>query len=103
MKLFVKPVAEITIKSRPVRRQFIRQLSKNIRLVLRDLDPELTTSGEWDNIDITSSLTEPALQQQLIERLRNLPGIAHFYQILDFWLPVRMFGIAVARAHHLVR
>lgn len=94
MKLFVKPFAEITIKSRPVRRQFIRQLSKNIRLTLRDLDPQLTTSGEWDNIDITSSLTEPAAQQQVFERLRNLPGIAHFYQVLEFELPSTMEAIA---------
>lgn len=100
MKLFVKPFAEITIKSRPVRRQFIRQLSKNIRLTLRDLDPQLTTSGEWDNIDIASSLTEPAVQQQLFERLRNLPGIAHFYQVLEFELPDNMEAIAAHCAEY---
>ena len=40
MKLIVKTFQEITIKSRPVRKRFIRQLAKNIRAVLRDLDPE---------------------------------------------------------------
>ena len=94
MKLLVKPFAEITIKSRPVRRQFIIQLGRNIRAVLKDLDPDIRTSGEWDNIDITSSLTEPDLQQQMFERLRNLPGIAHFYQILEYPLPDSMEGIA---------
>lgn len=38
MKLIVKTFQEITIKSRPVRKRFIRQLAKNIRAVLRDLD-----------------------------------------------------------------
>lgn len=100
MKLYVKPFAEITIKSRPVRRQFIIQLGRNIRAVLKDLDPEIRTSGEWDNIDVTSSLTDPAEREQLFERLRNLPGIAHFYQVLSFELPDDMQGIANRCAEH---
>ncbi|TDQ35339.1 tRNA uracil 4-sulfurtransferase ThiI [Thiopseudomonas denitrificans] len=100
MKFFVKPFAEITIKSRPVRRQFILQLGRNIRNVLKDLDPEIRTSGEWDNIDVVSSLTDPALQQQLVERMRHLPGIAHFYQVLDFDLPDSMQDIADRCAEH---
>ncbi|WP_288404139.1 hypothetical protein, partial [uncultured Pseudomonas sp.] len=41
MKLIIKVFPEITIKSRPVRKNFIRQLVKNIRVVLRDLDPDV--------------------------------------------------------------
>ena len=100
MKLFVKPFAEITIKSRPVRRQFILQLGRNIRTVLKDLDPDIRTAGEWDNIDVSSSLTDVAIQQQIFERLRNLPGIAHFYQVLEFELPDSMEGIAAHCAEH---
>ncbi len=49
MKLILKSFAEIAIKGRPVRRQFMRQLGKNIRTVLRDLDPAVKIVGEWDN------------------------------------------------------
>ena len=45
MKLIVKVFPEITIKSRPVRMRFIRQLAKNIRAVLRDLDPAVVVNG----------------------------------------------------------
>jgi len=45
MKLIVKVFPEIPIKSPPVRKNFIRQLAKNIRLVLRDLDPQLQVTG----------------------------------------------------------
>lgn len=45
MKLIVKVFPEITIKSRPVRKRFIKQLAKNIRTVLRDLDPALVVDG----------------------------------------------------------
>ena len=70
MKLIVKPFAEITIKSRPVRKQFIRQLAKNIRTVLRDLDPGLQVQGEWDNLDLISGVNEPKVQAEMFERLR---------------------------------
>ena len=52
MKLIVKVFPEITIKSRPVRKHFIRQLAKNIRSVLRDFDPLLQVRGVWDNVEV---------------------------------------------------
>ena len=84
MKLIVKPFAEITIKSRPVRKQFIRQLAKNIRTVLRDLDPELEVQGEWDNLDLLSQVSEPRVQAEMFERLRSTPGIAHFLEVHEY-------------------
>jgi tRNA uracil 4-sulfurtransferase len=84
MKLIVKPFAEITIKSRPVRKQFIRQLAKNIRTVLRDLDPGLQVQGEWDNLDLISAVSEPRVQAEIFERLRCTPGIAHFLEVHEY-------------------
>lgn len=100
MKIFVKPFAEITIKSRPVRRQFVRQLVKNMRTVLSPLDPEVAVSGEWDNIEVQSSLVEPVAQQELFERLSNTPGIAHSYQVQEHPLPDSMETIAQLCAEH---
>lgn len=84
MKLILKPFAEITIKSRPVRRQFLRQLSKNIRTVLRDIDPKVQLRGEWDNLELETKLEDPAQLQTLYARLRCTPGIAHFFQVLEY-------------------
>ena len=84
MKLILKSFPEITIKSRPVRRQFLRQLSKNIRTILRDLDPEVKVRGEWDNLELESTLTDPAQLQELYARLSCTPGIAHFFQVLEY-------------------
>src|SRR5690606_26615266 len=81
MKVIVKPFAEITIKSRPVRKQFIRQLAKNIRMVLKDLDPHLDVQGEWDNLELETCQTEPKLLAEMLERLRNTPGIAHCLEV----------------------
>ena len=84
MKLIVKPFAEITIKSRPVRRQFIRQMSKNMRTLLKELAPDITLKGEWDNVEITTAVEEPAAVAEMFERLRNMPGIQHFYRVEDY-------------------
>jgi len=84
MKLIVKPFAEITIKSRPVRKQFIRQLGKNIRTVLRDLDPRLEVAGEWDNLELQTAVGDPLLRREMIERLRCTPGIAHFQEVHEY-------------------
>lgn len=84
MKVIVKPFAEITIKSRPVRKQFIRQLAKNIRTVLRDLDPELDVQGEWDNLEFQTRQDDPKLLAEMLERLRCTPGIAHCLEVHDY-------------------
>src|SRR3546814_6373073 len=70
MKLIVKVFPEITIKSPPVRKGFIRQLAKNIRTVLRELDPDLRVEGVWDNIEVETVRSEPKLLREMIERLR---------------------------------
>ncbi|MDQ7983419.1 tRNA uracil 4-sulfurtransferase ThiI [Pseudomonas sp. G34] len=84
MKLIVKVFPEITIKSPPVRKNFIRQLAKNIRLVLRDLDPQLQVTGVWDNLEVKTEVAEPKVLQEIIERLSCVPGIQHFLQIDEY-------------------
>ncbi len=84
MKVIVKPFAEITIKSRPVRKQFVRQLAKNIRTVLRDLDPALRVEGEWDNLELETAQSKPKLLAEMLERLRCMPGIAHCLEVHEY-------------------
>ena len=84
MKLIVKVFPEITIKSRPVRKHFIRQLAKNIRSVLREFDPQLQVSGVWDNLELETQISEPKTLQAMIERLSCTPGITHFLQVDEY-------------------
>ena len=84
MKLIVKVFPEITIKSRPVRKQFIRQLAKNMRTVLKDIDPALQVLGEWDNLELQTSVSESKLLDEMYQRLRDMPGIAHFLEVHEY-------------------
>ncbi|MBC9252508.1 tRNA 4-thiouridine(8) synthase ThiI [Pseudomonas alcaligenes] len=84
MKLIVKVFPEITIKSRPVRKHFIRQLGKNIRTVLRDLDPEILVDGVWDNLEVETRVEDSRVLHEMVERLTCVPGIAHFLEINEY-------------------
>lgn len=87
MLYLVKLFPEITIKTRPVRRRFIRQLRKNLKKVLLEFDSTLTVSGEWDSIEIVSDITDPLVLAQMSERLACTPGIAKFLEVEKFPLP----------------
>jgi len=51
---------------------------------LRELDPQLQVQGEWDNLEVQTSLQEPRVRAALIARLRCVPGIAHFLEVHDY-------------------
>lgn len=81
MLFLVKLFPEITIKTRPVRRRFIRQLRKNIRSVTTDFDPAISVVGEWDNLELETSTEDPEVIAQISDRLACTPGIAKFLQV----------------------
>lgn len=81
MLFLVKLFPEITIKTRPVRRRFIRQLRKNIRSVVSEFDPEVSVVGEWDNLEVETSTEDPEVIAQISGRLACTPGIAKFLEV----------------------
>ena len=70
MKFIVKLPAEITIKSRPVRKRFTKILYTNIKNVLCRIDAGITTSMNWDNIDVNASDNSLENRQRLISALK---------------------------------
>ncbi len=81
MLFLVKLFPEITIKTRPVRRRFIRQLRKNIKSVLLEFDPGVTVLGEWDSLEVQTTTADPEVLAQISERLACTPGIAKFLKV----------------------
>ena len=100
MKLIVKVFPEITIKSPPVRKHFIRQLGKNIRSVLRDLDPALKVGGVWDNLEVETRLTDTKVLREMTERLCCTPGIVHFLEVNEYPLGDLDDITAKCKAHY---
>ena len=84
MKFIIKLFPEITIKSSPVRKRFIKQLRRNIRSILKPLDEKIEASGTWDYIEVTTSSDDDILIAEVGDRLSHIPGIAYWLQVADF-------------------
>lgn len=81
MKFIVKLQAEITIKSRPVRKRFTKILESNIKNVLRRVDEQVTTHANWDSIEVNTKNNTPENREKLIETLKCIPGIPAFIEV----------------------
>lgn len=85
MKFVVKFFPEMTIKSKPVRRQFVAHLRKNLRIILTSLDRSIEVQSQWDQIIVQSrtDTDDEALKAQVIDALSCTPGIAHFLDVVE--------------------
>jgi thiamine biosynthesis protein ThiI len=81
MKFIVKLQAEITIKSRPVRKRFTKILESNVKNVLRRVDEQVTTRMNWDNIEVNTKDNSPENRERLVEALKCIPGVPVFLEV----------------------
>ncbi len=81
MKFIVKLQAEITIKSRPVRKRFTKILESNVKNVLRRIDEQVTTRMNWDNIEVNTKNNTPENRERLVDALKCIPGIPMFLEV----------------------
>jgi thiamine biosynthesis protein ThiI len=91
MKYIVKVAPEITIKSKPVRKQCIKLLAKNIKIHLDRFDGFFEVRFTWDRIDIDFAFL-PDLDQEIQSILKNIPGIGTFMEVENFPLLASLKG-----------
>lgn len=87
MLFLVKVFPEIIIKSRPVRQRFVRQLRKNLRVQLQQLDPAVRVTGDWDAIEVSTEVQEGPVLEAMIQCLGCTPGISLFLETEKHPLP----------------
>ena len=87
MQFVVKFFSEIAIKSKPVRRRFIRHLEENLRAVLRDIDPQVVLHRGWDKLRVETASEDPLLTARMVEAMRNSPGITYILEVQEHPLP----------------
>lgn len=76
MQFLVRFFPEITIKSRPVRKRFIKVLRRNLRTLLSRLDEKVQLVGDWDVLEITTELAGDHVASQFMDILTNTPGVS---------------------------
>ncbi len=82
MKFIIKLFPEIIIKSRPVRKQLITHLKKNLRKMLSEISPDIQVTGSWDFVAVELESKDNSEENVILEVLKNTPGI-------DFILKVK--------------
>ncbi|GAB2800991.1 tRNA 4-thiouridine(8) synthase ThiI [Halomonas shantousis] len=117
MKYILKLFSEITIKSRPVRKEMIRCLGANVRNTLRQLDAGVRVIARWDTLEVTpsdgmspcavaeleSAMTRiSGIHEVLTVEERNFSSFAHTAgQVLPLWAPLvagKRFRVRVRRS-----
>lgn len=84
MQFLIKFFPEITIKSRPVRKQLVKQLRDNLRTLLKPIDPEIELIRDWDQLTIVTAGSDSIRRAQIVEVLSQTPGIAYFLDVHEY-------------------
>lgn len=83
MQFIVKFFPEITIKSGPVRKRWCRQLTDNLRILLKRLHPAIRVDQSWDKLEIRLPADEQ-LAREVADVVGRTPGIANFARVRTF-------------------
>lgn len=85
MKFIVKLFPEITIKTRPVRKLLVKQLTQNIRNVLVKVSDDVRIKSQWDAIEVwTREGASDSVNDDVYGALECIPGIAHVNRVQEF-------------------
>ncbi len=95
MNFIVKFFPEITIKSKPVRRRFVSQLSDNVKAVLQELSPDFTVQKHWDKLQVSHAGDDPVLREQALDALQRIAGIGLILAVREH--PLGDFDDVLAR------
>ena len=83
MKFLVKLHPEITIKSKDVRKRFIRLLESNIRLILGQNEVPAAVQNQWDKINVTLKTDDEKALERAEQCLVKVPGIHQVLRVQE--------------------
>ena len=84
MHFIVKIFPEITIKSPPVRKRFVKQLRQNLSVQLGNVDENIKVKSDWDRIEVYCKAPTAVMVAETAAVLANTPGIANFAKVQPF-------------------
>ncbi len=84
MIFIIKLFPEITIKSGPVRKRMSRQLTENMRFLLKRYDSSAKVRQDWDKIEVSVDGDNPETAAAIADILSCIPGIANFSRVRVF-------------------
>lgn len=67
-----------------MRKQLTKMLRDNLRVQMKQIDPEILIDRDWDKLTIVTASQQVDQQQALIDVLRYTPGIAYFLDVQEY-------------------
>ena len=81
MKYLVKYSPEMTIKSRPVRTRFAKQLKRNLQVLLHRFSDRIIVAGSWDFVTVEVPEDLDSLGSSIEHVLASTQGICFFERV----------------------
>lgn len=87
MLFIIRYFPEIAIKTRPVRKRFVRILRRNVRTLVSRIDADARVTGDWDMLEVQTATDDPERNAQVWQCLCDTPGIDLVMQVKKMPLP----------------
>ncbi|MEM5529967.1 tRNA uracil 4-sulfurtransferase ThiI [Gammaproteobacteria bacterium AS21] len=84
MKYIVKLFPEITIKSRPVRKRFIKRLQNNLQIMLARIDDDIKVSLFWDKLEVVLPEQKMVHKAAVCDVMAKTSGIQSFIEVVEY-------------------
>jgi len=81
MRFILKLFPEITIKSKPVRKQMIQRLQNNLANLMRSIHPDIKVIKDWDKLTVDVLIDDKQIEAEVRDVLGRTPGIAYFLEV----------------------
>ena len=83
MKFVIKLFPEITIKSRPVRKQITKILRQNLQTLFRKQEISVDVQNRWDSLVVVMNHDDEASHRKAVQILTHTPGIGSALEIVE--------------------
>ena len=84
MQFLIKPFAEIAIKSKPVRHDFMNRLERNVVRVMERRKYHFRRQRYWDRIVVQCEHLSPQQQYHCAQVLARISGISKVIEVVEF-------------------
>ncbi|MCD5382515.1 tRNA 4-thiouridine(8) synthase ThiI [Candidatus Gracilibacteria bacterium] len=107
MKIIIKPFSEIMIKSKFVKKQYLKNLQKNILRNLKELELKIEVVVFNDKLEVNYNSENENDKKEIIKKLKFTIGIENFIDVQDFQIeddflkdenPKRVFDFVFQKA-----
>ena len=87
MKIIIKPFSEIMVKSKAVRKKYLKILQQNLFIWLKKIDEKININLFWDKLEVDLVESSVEIIDKIKKALSRIPWIEVFLEVEWFIIP----------------